>query len=45
VVARYPGAPREYYGPRVDEWRDAPHGDVDAITALSDRLRAWLEAE
>jgi len=45
VVPRYPGAPREYYGPRVDEWPDAPHGGPDEIMALCDRLRAWLAAE
>ena len=39
VVARYPGAPREYYGPKVDEWPDAPHGGPDEIAALCDRLR------
>lgn len=26
VVARYPGAPPEYRGPRVDEWPEAPRG-------------------
>ena len=45
VVPRYPGAPREYYGPKVDEWPDAPHGGPDEIAALCDRLRAWLAAE
>ena len=45
VVARYPGAPRDYYGPKVDEWPDAPHGGPDEIAALCDRLRQWLAAE
>jgi histidine triad (HIT) family protein len=45
VVARYPGAPRECYGPRVDEWPDAPHGGPDDIAALCDRLRKWLATE
>ena len=26
VVARYPGAPEEFRGPRVDEWPQAPRG-------------------
>ena len=26
VVARYPGAPPEYRGPRVDEWPEVPRG-------------------
>ena len=40
VVARYPGTPREYWGPRVDEWPDARRGDETEIAALCDRLRA-----
>ena len=42
VVARYPGAPPEFWGLRVDDWPDAPRGDAAAIVALCDRLRAWL---
>jgi len=45
VVPRYPGAPHEYWGVHVDEWPDAPHGGPEAIEALCERLRAWLEAE
>ncbi|NDJ77710.1 MAG: HIT domain-containing protein [Chloroflexi bacterium] len=44
VVAKYPGAPREYWGPRVDEWPDAPHGGPDEIAALCARLRGYLAA-
>jgi diadenosine tetraphosphate (Ap4A) HIT family hydrolase len=42
VVARYPGAPQEYWGIRVTDWPDAPRGDASAVAALSDRLRGWL---
>jgi len=42
LVARYPGAPREYWGPRVDEWPAAPHGGAPEIAALCERLRAWI---
>jgi histidine triad (HIT) family protein len=45
VVPRYPGAPREYWGVRVDEWPDAPHGGPPEIAALCARLRAFLESE
>lgn len=45
VVARYPGAPREYYGVHVDEWPDAPHGDEAAITAVAGRIKAWMAKE
>jgi diadenosine tetraphosphate (Ap4A) HIT family hydrolase len=44
VVARYPGAPPEYRGPRVDEWPEAPRGGEREIEALCGRLRAWLSA-
>jgi histidine triad (HIT) family protein len=40
VVARYPGTPREYWGPRVDEWPDAPRGDEAGIAEYCARLRA-----
>jgi diadenosine tetraphosphate (Ap4A) HIT family hydrolase len=46
VVPRYPGAPREYYGPKVDEWLDAPRGGPDAIADLCARLRTcWTSSE
>ena len=45
VVPRYPGAPPEYRGPRVDDWPDAPRGGPDEIAALCDRLRIWLQVQ
>jgi histidine triad (HIT) family protein len=42
VVARYPGTPREFWGPRVDEWEDAPRGGEAEIALLCERLRAAL---
>ena len=45
IVARYPGAPREYWGVHVDEWPDAPHGGDSEIAALCARLRSYLENE
>ena len=44
VVARYPGAPEEFRGPRVDEWPQAPRGGAAEIEALCSRLRVWLRA-
>ena len=44
VIARHPGAPREYWGFKVDEWPDAPHGDASEIAALVARLRACPQA-
>ena len=45
VIGRYPGAPREYWGARVDEWPDAPHGDDQAIEQVAQRIRAFLLEE
>ena len=42
VIGRYPGAPREYWGPRVDEWPEAPHGDEAEIARVAGRVRAFL---
>ncbi|MFD1436225.1 HIT family protein [Kroppenstedtia eburnea] len=42
VIPRYPGAPREYWGMRVDEWPDAPRGGKEAIKALCERVRKKL---
>jgi histidine triad (HIT) family protein len=44
IIARYPGAPREYWGTRVDEWPDGPHGGPSEIAALCGRVRARLSA-
>jgi len=44
IIGRYPGAPREYWGPRVDEWPDAPKGDEVVIATLGEKLRTWLKA-
>lgn len=45
VVARWPGAPREYWGLNVDEWPQAPRGDEAGIAAFADRLRTRLQTE
>ena len=42
VIVRHPGAPREYWGPKVDEWPEAPHGGETEITRVADRVRAFL---
>ena len=43
VIGRYPGAPREYWGPKVDEWPEAPKGNETKIEQVADRLRAFLK--
>lgn len=43
LIGRYPGAPEEYRGTRVDEWPDAPRGDQAAVAGYVERLRdLWL---
>jgi len=43
VIGRYPGAPREYWGSKVDEWPDAPKGDEAAIAEIAWRIRVCFE--
>ena len=42
VIGRRPGAPREYWGPRVDDWPDAPRGGEVEIAQVADRVRVYL---
>jgi diadenosine tetraphosphate (Ap4A) HIT family hydrolase len=42
VIARYPGAPREYWGTRVDDWPDAPRGGEAEISQAAERIRAFM---
>jgi histidine triad (HIT) family protein len=39
LLGRYPDAPPDYRGFKVDEWPQAPRGDAVAIAAYVDRLR------
>ena len=43
VIGRYPGAPREYWGPRVDDWPEAPKGAEPEIAQVAERIRAFLK--
>jgi diadenosine tetraphosphate (Ap4A) HIT family hydrolase len=45
VIGRYPGAPREYWGTRVDEWPEAPQGGAAEIEEVADRIRAFLHEQ
>ena len=42
VIGRYPGAPREYWGTKVDEWPEAPKGGETEIVLVVERLRKFL---
>jgi histidine triad (HIT) family protein len=39
VIGRYPGAPRKYWGAKVDEWPEAPKGDARQISEAVERIR------
>jgi len=45
LVPRYPGAPREYWGMRVDEWPEAPRGGPQEAASVCARLRDYLISE
>ena len=42
VIGRYPNAPREYWGPRVDDWPEAPKGAAKEIEGVATRVRNFL---
>ena len=42
VIGRRPGAPREYWGSKVDDWPGAPRGGEAEIAQVADRLRVYL---
>jgi diadenosine tetraphosphate (Ap4A) HIT family hydrolase len=44
LIGRYPEAPREFWGPRVDEWPDAPKGTEAEISLVSARIREFYNA-
>ncbi|MBT2641928.1 HIT family protein [Bacillus sp. ISL-41] len=44
MVPRYPGTPKEYWGPNaVYDWEGAPMGDNDDVSALCTRIKIYLE--
>lgn len=43
VIGRYPGAPREYWGSKVDEWPGAPRGGEAEIARVAERIQAWFK--
>jgi histidine triad (HIT) family protein len=45
VIGRYPGTPRKYWGPHVDEWPEAPKGDAQQIAKAVEQIRVCLQKE
>lgn len=43
VIGRYPGAPQEYWGTRVDDWPEAPRGGEAEISLVAERIREFLK--
>lgn len=44
VIGRYPGAPKEYWGSKVDEWPGAPRGGEVQIAELTKKLKVYMIA-
>lgn len=44
LIGRYPDAPREFWGPRVDEWPGAPKGTEEDISLIVSRLRDFYDS-
>lgn len=42
VVPRYKGAPKEFYGVKVDEWKGAPHGNLKQVIDFCKKLKELL---
>jgi diadenosine tetraphosphate (Ap4A) HIT family hydrolase len=45
LVPRYPGTPREYWWPRLNEWAAAPLGGNAEVIQLVGEIRARLDAD
>lgn len=43
LFPRYPNTPREFWFTRMDEWEDAPKGDLSAIADVCRRLKHYYE--
>ncbi len=42
LTARYPDTPAEYLRWNIEDWPDAPRGNMDDVAALCRRLRSEL---
>lgn len=45
LVPRYPGTPREYWWPRLDEWHGAPRGGNAAVTQVVGQIKARIHED
>ncbi len=42
IIGRYPNAPREYWGAKVDEWPEAPRGANEKIAQVTGLLKTYF---
>ena len=42
VIGRYPNTPREFWGVKVDEWVQVPHGGKEEIAKINILMRDYL---
>ncbi len=42
ILPRYKGAPKDYWGIKTDEWKDAPHGDKKAVQIFCSELKHYI---
>lgn len=42
TVAKYKGTPRKFWGPRVDDWPDAPRGGKDEVLKTNKEVNVEL---
>lgn len=45
LIGRYPGAPQEYRGPRVDDWPEAPRGGEAEVGQLNSQVRDYIHSQ
>lgn len=42
VIPRYKGAPMEFWGVKIDEWPEGPHGDKEQVYEFCKKIRHYL---
>lgn len=45
VIGRYPETPHEYWGNKVDEWPEAPRGNVTQINLVVEKLHSYFKQQ
>ena len=45
MIGKYRNTPREYCGPRIDDWPEAPRGDRQDVLELNRRVKDYLQRQ